>query len=130
MFRPLEGPWGSGKSNLLALTLLQLGAMDRTKVAAIEFRPWLIGDRDQLLTALFEDLAKPVEGQVDVVIRFGRPPFNEGTVIASRGDTITPVCSPDYLQRRTPGPLSVNDELIDTEAEEQSWLTWSHRMVG
>ncbi|MDW9912167.1 NTPase KAP [Sinorhizobium meliloti] len=56
----LEGPWGSGKSSLLALTLLRLGAMDRTKVAAIEFRPWLIGDRDQLLTALFEDLAKAV----------------------------------------------------------------------
>ena len=56
----LEGPWGSGKSSLLALTLLRLDAMDRTKVAAIEFRPWLIGDRDQLLTALFEDLAKAV----------------------------------------------------------------------
>lgn len=69
------------------------------------------------------------DGQVDVAIRFGIPPFNDGTVIASRGDTITPVCSPDYLQRRTPGPLGVNDELIETEAEERSWLTWSHCMV-
>ncbi|CAN7620003.1 KAP family P-loop NTPase fold protein [Rhizobium sp. LjRoot258] len=56
----LEGKWGSGKSSLLSLTLLRLRDMDRTKVAAVEFRPWLIGDRDQLLTALFEDLAKAI----------------------------------------------------------------------
>lgn len=56
----LEGKWGSGKSSLLALTLLKLRAMDPVKVAAIEFRPWLIGDRDQLLAALFEDLAKSI----------------------------------------------------------------------
>ncbi|MCZ4433046.1 LysR substrate-binding domain-containing protein [Agrobacterium sp. SOY23] len=69
------------------------------------------------------------EGQVDVAIRFGIPPFNDGTVIASRGDSITPVCSPDYLERRAPGPLSNTDDLIDTEAEERSWLTWSHCMA-
>lgn len=68
------------------------------------------------------------EGQVDVAIRFGIPPFNDGTVIASRGDTITPVCSPEYLERRVHGSLSITDELIDTEAEERSWLTWSHCM--
>lgn len=28
----------------------------------MEFRPWLIGDRDQLLIALFEDLAKAIAG--------------------------------------------------------------------
>ncbi|WP_236774388.1 KAP family P-loop NTPase fold protein [Agrobacterium tumefaciens] len=56
----LEGKWGSGKSSLLALILARLREMDRAKVAAVEFRPWLIGDRDQLLTALFEDLAKAI----------------------------------------------------------------------
>lgn len=56
----LEGKWGSGKSSLLALTLKCLRGMDLEKVAAVEFRPWLIGDRDQLLSALFEDLAKAV----------------------------------------------------------------------
>lgn len=58
----LEGKWGSGKSSLLALVLKRLRAMDTAKVAAIEFRPWLIGDRDQLLAALFEDLAKAIAG--------------------------------------------------------------------
>ncbi len=56
----LEGKWGSGKSSLLALTLKHLREMDSAKVAAVEFRPWLIGDRDQLLVALFEDLAKAI----------------------------------------------------------------------
>ncbi|TAY05792.1 NTPase KAP (plasmid) [Rhizobium leguminosarum] len=56
----LEGKWGSGKSSLLALVLARVREVDRAKVAAVEFRPWLIGDRDQLLTALFEDLAKAI----------------------------------------------------------------------
>lgn len=58
----LEGKWGSGKSSLLALTLKRLRKMDAQKVAAVEFRPWLIGDRDQLLASLFEDLAKAIAG--------------------------------------------------------------------
>jgi hypothetical protein len=58
----LEGKWGSGKSSLLALSLKKLRAMDTGKVAAVEFRPWLIGDRDQLLNSLFEELAKAIAG--------------------------------------------------------------------
>lgn len=58
----LEGNWGSGKSSLLALVLKRLRGMEAAKVASVEFRPWLIGDRDQLLAALFEDLAKAIAG--------------------------------------------------------------------
>ena len=58
----LEGKWGSGKSSLLALVLKRLSGMEAAKVASVEFRPWLIGDRDQLLAALFEDLAKAIAG--------------------------------------------------------------------
>lgn len=58
----LEGKWGSGKSSLLALILKRLREMEAAKVAAVEFRPWLIGDRDQLLSTLFEDLAKAIAG--------------------------------------------------------------------
>lgn len=64
-------------------------------------------------------------GQVDLAVRFGVPPFNDGTVIASRGDVIMLVCSPDYLKRRTTGPLSADDELIETDAEDRSWLSWN-----
>lgn len=56
----LEGRWGSGKSSLLALTRGQLTAMTESRIAVVEFRPWLIGDRDQLLAGLFEDLVKAI----------------------------------------------------------------------
>lgn len=56
----IEGKWGSGKSSLLALVVAKLKRMDRSKVAVVEFRPWLIGDRDQLLASLFEDLVKAI----------------------------------------------------------------------
>lgn len=63
-------------------------------------------------------------GAVDLAIRFGLPPFNDATVIASRGDVIMLVCSPDYLDRRGNGPLAATDEFIETDAEDRSWLSW------
>lgn len=56
----VEGKWGSGKSSLLALVVEKLKRMNQSKVAVVEFRPWLIGDRDQLLASLFEDLVKAI----------------------------------------------------------------------
>lgn len=56
----VEGRWGSGKSSMLSLVLARLREAGEEKVAVVEFRPWLVGDRDQLLTALFDDLAKAV----------------------------------------------------------------------
>ncbi|TKV35563.1 NTPase KAP [Sphingobium sp. MP9-4] len=58
----VEGKWGSGKSSLLALVVAKLRGMDQSKVAVVEFRPWLVGDRDQLLASLFEDLVKAIAG--------------------------------------------------------------------
>ncbi|MGV8928567.1 MAG: KAP family P-loop NTPase fold protein [Brevundimonas sp.] len=58
----LEGAWGSGKSSLLNLTLASLRELAETKpLKVLEFRPWLIGDRDQLLGALFSDLAAVID---------------------------------------------------------------------
>lgn len=58
----LEGEWGSGKSSLLNLTLNELRAMEAAQpVKVLEFRPWLIGDRDQLLGSLFADLASVID---------------------------------------------------------------------
>lgn len=56
----VEGAWGSGKSSLMYLTLKALRATTTPKPAIVEFRPWLIGDRDVLLTSLFGDLAKAI----------------------------------------------------------------------
>lgn len=58
----LEGAWGSGKSSLLNLTLdglKELGTGGSVKV--LEFRPWLIGNRDRLLGSLFADLARVID---------------------------------------------------------------------
>jgi LysR family glycine cleavage system transcriptional activator len=64
-------------------------------------------------------------GEINIAIRYGVPPFNDGTVIASREDYITPVCSPDYLRRRQPGPLSPSDEFIETHSSDPLWFSWS-----
>jgi DNA-binding transcriptional LysR family regulator len=37
-------------------------------------------------------------GEVDIAIRFGTPPFGDGTVIASKGDIMFPVCTPGYAK--------------------------------
>lgn len=55
----IEGAWGSGKSSLLALALQRLRSTG-PHVAVVEFRPWLVGDRDQLLVELFDALANAV----------------------------------------------------------------------
>lgn len=65
------------------------------------------------------------EGDVDIAIRYGTPPFSDAAVIASRGDVIFPICSPDYLARRVEGPLSHADELIEAEVTDRSWYSWS-----
>lgn len=75
----LEGKWGSGKSSLLALVLKRLRGMEAAKVASVEFRPWLIGDRDQLLAALFEDLAKAIAG-----LEYGSGDATSTTQIAAK----------------------------------------------
>lgn len=58
----VEGAWGSGKSSLIALAKQALTAMpDGERPELVEFRPWLIGNRDALLAALFVDLKKAVD---------------------------------------------------------------------
>lgn len=58
----LEGAWGSGKSSLLNLTLAELKELGSNgAVKVLEFRPWLIGNRDHLLSSLLADLAKVID---------------------------------------------------------------------
>ena len=48
----IEGAWGSGKSSLANLTLMQLEGYDHGPII-IRFSPWLIGSRDDLLHQFF-----------------------------------------------------------------------------
>lgn len=53
----LEGEWGSGKSSLLYLIEEELLALpQQQRPTIVNFRPWLIGDRDALITSLFNAL--------------------------------------------------------------------------
>ncbi|WP_037169630.1 LysR substrate-binding domain-containing protein [Pseudorhizobium pelagicum] len=65
-------------------------------------------------------------GEIDLVVRYGRSPFSDGTVIASTGDVIFPVCSPDYLEQRQQGPLSTADDFIEAEVSDRSWYSWRY----
>src|ERR1700748_334066 len=54
----LQGAWGSGKSSLLYLIGVELGQLPaERRPSLISFRPWLIGNRDALITNLFGELS-------------------------------------------------------------------------
>lgn len=64
-------------------------------------------------------------GEIDLIVRFGTPPFDDGQVLASRADTVFPVCAPEYamgLGDAAP-PLQAGD-LIAHDAPERSWYSW------
>jgi predicted KAP-like P-loop ATPase len=58
----IEGVWGSGKSSLLFLIRDELRKLPRDReLTVVDFRPWLIGNRDALITSLFGELTKQVD---------------------------------------------------------------------
>ena len=65
--------------------------------------------------------------EVDVVVRFGVPPFSEGKTVASTSDTFFPVCSPEFARRIksavTPQEL-LSLPLIGSDAPDPSWMSW------
>lgn len=67
----LDGKWGSGKSSLLFLVETELEKSSSLPIPTIiNFKPWLIGNRDGLLAYLFTELNKGIarvaSGQGDV----------------------------------------------------------------
>jgi KAP family P-loop domain len=65
----VEGAWGSGKSSLLFLIGDELGKLSEDqKPTVINFRPWLIGNRDALITSLFGELSNQLD---QVALRAG-----------------------------------------------------------
>jgi hypothetical protein len=58
----VEGAWGSGKSSLLFLIRDELGNLPQDRQpTVINFRPWLIGNRDALITGLFGELSAQLD---------------------------------------------------------------------
>jgi LysR family glycine cleavage system transcriptional activator len=74
-------------------------------------------------------------GDEDIVIRYGVAPFADGRTVASRGDVLYPVASPDYAQtfEATEGRFwEASHDLIATESAVRSWYSWQDwfRAVG
>ena len=58
----VDGAWGSGKSSLLFLISDELAKFsDDQRPSVINFRPWLIGNRDALITSLFGELSRQLD---------------------------------------------------------------------
>jgi predicted KAP-like P-loop ATPase len=53
----IEGRWGSGKSTLISLTIEAL-SHSAAAPEIINFSPWLVGDRADLLQSIFTELAR------------------------------------------------------------------------
>lgn len=69
------------------------------------------------------------DGTVDVVLRYGTPPFRDGEVLASMPDEVVPVCSPAL--RDSVAHLPFPENLLSlprifAEAHDATWLNWRH----
>src|ERR1700733_7561335 len=69
----IEGRWGSGKTTLINFTIEALRKLGSKAPEIVTFSPWLVGDREELLASLFDELASaaikidPIVDQNDVV---------------------------------------------------------------
>ncbi|KCZ53067.1 hypothetical protein HY3_00420 [Hyphomonas pacifica] len=63
----IEGPWGSGKSSLLKKTIKKLSTLEEPP-AIVEFNPWLVGDKLELIREYFIALSEALESQPDAAI--------------------------------------------------------------
>ena len=76
------------------------------------------------LRVISEDVADRVlDEAVDVVLRYGRPPFRIGASLASMAEAVFPVCSPAFAARA--GEDVARLPLIESDAPEPSWLSWA-----
>ena len=70
-------------------------------------------------------------GEVDIAVRYGLPPFSDGTVLASCGDVIFPVCSPEYFRRLPEGDFwSAPYDQIETDQPDKTWYNWHDWFAG
>lgn len=67
----IEGKWGSGKTTLINLTTAALRAYGPKSPEIVSFSPWLVGDRNELLQTLFDELAIAAE-KIDPITDIGQ----------------------------------------------------------
>lgn len=74
------------------------------------------------------------QGRMDVVVRYGEPPFADAASLASMADEVFPVCSPALLRGGDPADLrrALTLPLIGLEWLDPAWLSWARwaAMVG
>ena len=97
--------------------------------------PLLASFRDQEpgvdLRVISEDSwAAPDDRQIDLAVRYGKPPFRGMRVVGALEERIIPVCAPQMAQRL--GSLTLSDlahrsdiQKIDSASPEPSWLNWA-----
>lgn len=81
------------------------------------------------LRLISEDAAFDLrQDRIDAVVRYGRPPFADGTILASMADEVFPVASPALLERDPAAALPA----IGLEWPDPSWLSWERwaRLAG
>lgn len=65
-------------------------------------------------------------GEVDMVFRYGKGPFQDGEIVARTGDTVFPVCAPDYAARHDLSDFpNCRFDLIEQDVPDRSWYRWS-----
>ncbi len=66
-------------------------------------------------------------GEVDMVIRYGLPPFDDGVVIGSRPDEVFPVCTPSLAARVEDADTFLTDAhgLIENDVSDRQWYGWA-----
>jgi LysR family glycine cleavage system transcriptional activator len=72
----------------------------------------------------------PDDPQIDLAVRYGKPPFRGMQVIESLGETLVPVCAPQLAARLGPttfADLATRPDMtrIDSTSPEPSWLNWA-----
>lgn len=72
----IEGRWGSGKTTLINLTIEALKMLGPIAPEIVTFSPWLVGDREELLRSLFDELASSAI-KIDPVIRLEDVPASK-----------------------------------------------------
>ena len=120
-----------------AVEVVRLGGSDALTVgASVAFAHfWLLprlssfraANPEVQLRVISEDVADLAPGgALDVVLRYGRAPFEGARVLASMAEAVGPVCAPGFAERLGPvAPADLPDlPLIESDVPERSWLGW------